>query len=84
MLKPYRQKGVNRPAPFYFAGLTPMTALNPNHSCSRTWLEIDLDALIRNVRQIESLLPVGQNLIATVKANAYGHGEHLRTDRHAG
>lgn len=53
-----------------------MTALNPNHSCSRTWLEIDLDALTRNVSQIESLLPVGQNLIATVKANAYGHGDH--------
>ena len=43
---------------------------------SRTWLEIDLDALIENISQIKSLLPQGQILIATVKANAYGHGDH--------
>lgn len=43
---------------------------------SRTWLEIDLDALIDNITQINTLLPHGQTLIATVKANAYGHGDH--------
>lgn len=49
---------------------------NPPHPYTRTWLEIDLDALVRNAHEIQSLLPVGQTLIATVKANAYGHGDH--------
>lgn len=42
----------------------------------RTWLEIDLDALKFNHQQIRSILPPQQELIATVKANAYGHGDH--------
>ncbi len=47
----------------------------PHHPCSRTWLEIDLDALLYNVQQIHSLLPAHHSLIAAVKANAYGHGD---------
>ena len=42
----------------------------------RTWLEIDLDALKENTAQIRALLPKSHRLIATVKANAYGHGDH--------
>ncbi len=44
--------------------------------CNRTWLEIDLDALNYNLQQINTLLPKNHTLIATVKANAYGHGDH--------
>ncbi len=43
--------------------------------CSRTWLEIDLDALLYNLNQIRSLLAPQHPLIAAVKANAYGHGD---------
>jgi alanine racemase len=39
-----------------------------------TRAEIDLDALHDNVRVLRSLLPPGTELMAVVKANAYGHG----------
>ncbi len=38
------------------------------------WAEIDLTALGHNVRALASLLPVGTELCAVVKADAYGHG----------
>jgi alanine racemase len=38
------------------------------------WLEIDLDALVANIRLLESLLPVGVRIEPVVKADAYGHG----------
>ncbi|MEA5419445.1 alanine racemase [Spirulina sp. CCNP1310] len=40
----------------------------------RAWVEIDLDALRCNVRQILSILQPGTALMAVVKADAYGHG----------
>ena len=41
---------------------------------SRAWIEIDLSALAHNVRQLKSLLSPGCDLMAVVKADAYGHG----------
>lgn len=38
------------------------------------WIEVDLEAIAHNVRAFRSLLLPGCNLIAVVKANAYGHG----------
>ncbi|HEX7496302.1 MAG TPA: alanine racemase [Candidatus Limnocylindrales bacterium] len=38
------------------------------------WLDIDLDALVENVRLLTSLLPAGVRLEPVVKADAYGHG----------
>ncbi|HEX5322921.1 MAG TPA: alanine racemase [Capsulimonadaceae bacterium] len=46
-----------------------MTALYP-----RCWAEIDTDALAHNVRALSSL---GSEIMAVVKANAYGHGVDL-------
>ena len=40
----------------------------------RAWVEIDLSALVHNVRQIQSLLAPEIQLMAVVKADAYGHG----------
>ncbi|TVQ58793.1 MAG: alanine racemase [Spirulina sp. DLM2.Bin59] len=40
----------------------------------RAWVEINLDALGRNVQQILSILQPGTALMAVVKADAYGHG----------
>ena len=40
----------------------------------RAWIEIDLTALAYNVRQIKSLLSPSTQLMAVVKADAYGHG----------
>lgn len=42
--------------------------------CCRAWVEIDLDALKHNVRQILQILSQGTQLMAVVKADAYGHG----------
>jgi alanine racemase len=48
-------------------GLEPMR-------CCRAWVEINLAALRHNVRQFRSILPATTQLIAVVKADAYGHG----------
>lgn len=40
----------------------------------RAWVEIDLAALSHNVQQILSLLSAKTELMAVVKADAYGHG----------
>lgn len=40
----------------------------------RTWAEINLDALKRNIAKIRELSQ-GKEIIAVVKANAYGHGD---------
>lgn len=42
--------------------------------CCRAWVEINLVALRHNVRQFRSLLPASTQLMAVVKADAYGHG----------
>ena len=40
----------------------------------RAWVEIDLTALAHNIHQIRSLLSPHTDLMAVVKADAYGHG----------
>ncbi len=40
----------------------------------RAWLELDMDNLRHNVRILEETLPEGCELMAVVKAEAYGHG----------
>jgi alanine racemase len=45
-----------------------------NWEQQRAWVEIDLTALAHNVRQIKSLLTPATQVMAVVKADAYGHG----------
>jgi alanine racemase len=40
----------------------------------RAWIEIDLNALAHNVQQIRQRLSPSTDLMAVVKADAYGHG----------
>ncbi|HCJ12402.1 MAG: alanine racemase [Verrucomicrobia bacterium GWF2_51_19] len=40
----------------------------------RCWAEIDLTALLDNVKLIKKQFPAGMRFIAVVKADAYGHG----------
>lgn len=40
----------------------------------RTWTEVDLDAILENYRTITQLAPNSQ-IMAVVKADAYGHGD---------
>jgi alanine racemase len=42
--------------------------------CQRAWVEIDQAALSHNVRQLKKLLASSTQLMAVVKADAYGHG----------
>jgi len=42
-----------------------------SHAC---WCDIDMGALVHNVRAVRARLRPGCELIAIVKANAYGHG----------
>ena len=52
----------------------------------RCWVEIDLAALVRNLKLIRHSLPSGIKYVAVVKADAYGHGLHPVAARlmHAG
>ena len=43
----------------------------------RTWAEIDLDALHFNLKQIRGALPRNMDIMAVVKADAYGHGDRM-------
>jgi alanine racemase len=40
-----------------------------------TWAEVDLDCILANVTSVKKLLPKKVDIIAVVKANAYGHGD---------
>ena len=42
--------------------------------CQRAWVEMDLAALTHNVKQLKNLLSPHTELMAVVKADAYGHG----------
>lgn len=44
------------------------------HNKCRAWREIDLAALAHNVQALKPYLAPGQELMAVVKADAYGHG----------
>ena len=58
--------------------MTGMQVITKNgHSKPRyrpTWAEIDLKAIEHNCRQVKRLLGRNINIMAVVKANAYGHG----------
>lgn len=47
---------------------------NDHWQQQRAWVEIDHSALAHNVRQLKSLLEPRTEIMAVVKANAYGHG----------
>ncbi|WP_075980481.1 alanine racemase [Bacillus massilinigeriensis] len=40
-----------------------------------TWAEVDLDSVAANINGLKTLLAKGTQMIAVVKANAYGHGD---------
>lgn len=58
-------------------GFTALFSLVPKEAapCGRAWIELDRNALRRNVQTIRELLPENCRLMPAVKANAYGHGD---------
>ena len=52
--------------------------ITEKYKTSRTWTEIDTDAILNNLSEIKRLIPKETKVMAVVKANAYGHGaNHL-------
>ena len=41
------------------------------------WVEINLDYLAHNIKEIKKTIPTGKKLMAIVKADAYGHGAQM-------
>lgn len=42
--------------------------------CREVWIEVNLDAIKRNIGAIQAHIPRKSKIMAVVKANAYGHG----------
>ncbi len=51
------------------------TATVSSPGLHRCWTEIDLNQLRSNLRIYQSILAAGSEIMAVVKANAYGHGD---------
>jgi len=60
--------------PVQFAGELSPTGDGAGGLCQRAWVEIDRGALFDNVLQLRRLLASSTQLMAVVKADAYGHG----------
>lgn len=48
-----------------------------NSECARAWIELDRNALRKNVEEIQKRLPGKCRLMPAIKADAYGHGAGL-------
>lgn len=42
--------------------------------CSRGYIEVDLDAIVRNVRSMKERLAPGTEIMGVIKTDGYGHG----------
>ena len=60
------------PHPFICPTLTEQTLMKNHHHL--TWAEVDLDAIASNTRRLKEYVGERTELMAVVKANAYGHG----------
>ncbi|MEH7238772.1 alanine racemase [Bacillus sp. JJ1562] len=49
--------------------------MDSTHFYRDTWVEVDLDCIFENVKNMKSFLPEQVDVMAVVKANAYGHGD---------
>lgn len=50
--------------------------------CREVWVEVNLDAIKKNLRAFRRHIPKRSKIMAVVKANAYGHGS-VEVARHA-
>ncbi len=53
---------------------SPALSQGPPPTRRRTWVEVDLDAIARNLALLRQRLGNGCRVLAVVKADAYGHG----------
>ena len=52
------------------------TVIEPQNIFDRSCVEIDLSALKHNIREIRRITEKGADIMAVVKADAYGHGAY--------
>lgn len=45
-----------------------------NEKTTRSWIEVDLNAITHNIDQLKTLLKAPSKIMAVVKADGYGHG----------
>lgn len=62
---------------FAMALVLPKLGKSADSSRVRLWAELDMSALQNNLRELRSRLPESTEIMAAVKANAYGHGAVL-------
>ena len=60
---------------FQFIYIRKGVVFSMKHYCKRAWAEIHLDRLERNINTIKNGLSENTEIMAVVKADAYGHGE---------
>ncbi len=48
--------------------------LDITRAAHRAWVEVDLSAVVNNVRKVKSIIGDAVTLMAVVRTNAYGHG----------
>lgn len=56
------------------SSLSSKSGQNEPHAMLRTWVEVDLAAVQRNLAALKALGAPGLKFMAVIKANAYGHG----------
>ena len=44
-------------------------------SRTRAWISVDRNAIVHNLKEVQKLLNENTEVMAVVKANAYGHGD---------
>ena len=66
---------------FVLSGLVLTLCPRSLRPMARAWREIDLDALAHNAAVLQKCLSPGQELMAVVKADAYGHGAAVTARR---
>lgn len=59
---------------WHLSSLTSMTSPNETRAMLRSWVEVDLDAILHNLGALKSYAAPGTKVMAVVKADAYGHG----------
>jgi alanine racemase len=69
------QSGARQNGARHFSKIVPGTDLSPVvHPSAPAWIEVDLAAIRYNLQQVRQFLGQGVQVLAVVKANAYGHG----------
>ena len=60
---------------FTFSNCDKLMQVKVNQAEKRSWLEVDLGQITTNLKTFQQALPRETNIMAVIKADAYGHGD---------